>query len=121
MIEFENVLCAFCLLTDLSEEEGREQGVLIDLAISEVTMMLRPGAYTPANHDRLCHACAAFAYYKYVLVTATKALDFTAGDIKMSPPSAALLTLARQLRDDAVGSIADLVDVDGFAFVQVEP
>ena len=121
MIEFEKVLGAFSHLADLTEAQAREESALLSLALGEVAVMLRPGACTPESHDRICHACAAFAYYKHALVAAMKAVDFKAGDIAMSPPGAALLTLARQLRDDAVGSIADLVDADGFAFVQVAP
>ncbi len=121
MIEFEKVLGAFSRLAELTESEARRESALVTLAIGEVGVMLRPGACTPDNHDRICHACAAFAYHKHALLTAMKSVDFTAGDVRMSAPDAALLGLARQLREDAVGSIADLLDTGGFAFMQVGP
>ena len=121
MIELESVLGAFALLADLSAEEANNLSIYASMAIGEVCLMLREGVITPANEERLCHACAAGAYYKYALVSATKALHFKAGDITMSAPDAKLMALARRVYDDALGGIADLIDSDGFAFQQVAP
>ncbi len=119
MIEFEKVLGAFSLLADIDEDTARKSEPLVKLAIAELNVRLKSDACTNKNHDRICHACAALAYYKYTIVTAANERDFTIGDVKISPHSAADLALAKQLRDDAIGSIADLLEPSGFAFVQV--
>ena len=119
MIEYEKVLGAFSRLAELGETEARRQEPLVQLAIAEVAVMLRPEACTPENHDRICHACAAFAYDKYSVVQATREQEFSAGDIRITPMSADRVMIARQLRDDALGSIADLVETNRFAFLQV--
>ena len=119
MIEFERVLGAFSRLAELDEYQARQEEPLVQLAIGEVSVMLRPGACTPETHDRICHACAALAYHKYAVVQATREQGFSAGDIRVTPMSADQLAVARQLREDALGSIADLVDAGCFAFLQV--
>ncbi len=119
MIEFERVLGAFSHLAELDEESARAQSPLVALAIAEVSVMLKSGTCTGENHERIYHACAAFAYYKYAIVCATRATGFTAGDMRISLPDADTVMLAKQLRDDALGSIADLVDGGDFAFMQV--
>ncbi len=119
MIEFEKVLGAFSLLAELGEEDARVQSPLVALAIAEVSVMLKKDACTADNHDRIYHACAAFAYYKYAIVTATRSTGFSAGEMRVSLPDADTVMLARQLRDDALGSIADLVEGGDFAFMQV--
>ncbi len=119
MIEFEKVLGAFSLLADIDEATARKNEPLVKLAIMEISVRLKDSACDIKNHDRICHACAAAAYYKYTVVTSANEHDFTVGDIKFSAKAAANLTLAKQLRDDAVGSIADLLEPSDFAFVQV--
>lgn len=119
MIEFEKVLGAFSCLAELDETQARAQSPLVELAMAEVSVMLRKDACTVENHDRICHACAAFAYYKYAIVSATRSTGFVAGDLHVSLPDADCVMLAKQLRDDAIGSIADLVDGVDFAFLQV--
>ena len=119
MIEFERVLGAFSHLAELDEEAARAQSPLVTLAIAEVSVMLKKSACTAENHERIYHACAAFAYYKYAIVCATRSTGFSAGDMRISLPDANTVMLAKQLRDDALGAIADLVDGGEFAFVQV--
>ncbi len=119
MIQFEKVLGAFSLLADIDATTARQNSIVVELAISEVNLMLKSGACNVDTHDRLCHACAAVAYYKYAVLLATRESGFTVGDIKMSALSVNNVTVAKQLRDDAIGSIADLIDCDSFAFVQV--
>lgn len=119
MIEFEKVLGAFSLLADIDEATARKNEPLVKLAIAEISVRLKESACVAKNHDRICHACAAAAYYKYTVVAASNENDFTVGDIKFSAKAASNLVLAKQLRDDAIGSIADLLEPTDFAFVQV--
>lgn len=120
MIETEKVLGAFALLADLDASEARSAQPLVEMSVAEVTLMLRSGACTDETHDRIAHACAAVAYYKYAVVCALREGSVTVGDVKLTPAAAGTLTVAKQLRDDALGSIADLIDNDGFVFEQVQ-
>ncbi len=116
MIEFEKVLCAFSLLAELSEEAARAASTVVELAIAELNCMLIDGACTEENHDRICHAAAAVAYYKYVLLEATKSDGVSVGDVRFTAPNAATLSIAKALRDDALGAVYDLIDYDDFSF-----
>ncbi len=119
MIEFEKVLGAFSLLAELDEEAARAASTVVELAIAELSSLLKTGAFTAENHDRICHAAAALAYYKYVLLSAARQSGFSVGDMKLSAPSAATLSIAKALRDDAFGAVYDLIDSCSFAFRQV--
>lgn len=118
MIEFEKVLGAFSLLAELDEDAARAASPVVELAIAELASMLLPNACTADTHDRICHAAAALAYYKYVLLEATRG-GFSAGDIKFNAASAVELSMAKAIRDDAFGAVYDLIDSRTFAFVQV--
>lgn len=119
MLEFEKVLGAFSLLAELNENEARAASTVVELAIAELNSLLKPNACNEATHDRICHAAAALAYYKYVLLESTRSMGFSVGDVKMSTPTAATLAMAKAIRDDALGAVYDLMDSRTFAFVQV--
>ncbi len=119
MIEFEKVLGAFSLLAELDEEAARAASTVVELSIAEICAMLAPNAVNELTHDRICHAAAALAYYKYVLLEATRSIGFSVGDVKMNAPNAATLGMAKALRDDAFSAICDLTDSCTFAFRQV--
>ncbi len=116
MIEFEKVLGAFSLLAELDEEAARAASTVVELAIAELSSLLIDGACNSSNHDRLCHAAAALAYYKYVLLESTRLNGIAVGDVRFNSPSAAALSMAKALRDDAFGAVYDLIDSRTFAF-----
>ncbi len=120
MIEFEEVLGAFSLLAELNEEAAHAASTVVELAIAELNGLLIENADTEQNRDRLSHAAAALAYYKYVLLEATRLQGgASVGDVKLNAPSDATLKIARALRDDALSAICDLTESCSFAFRQV--
>lgn len=119
MIEFEKVLGAFSLLAELDEEAARAASTVVELAVAELSSMLAKETCTESEHDRICHAAAALAYYKYVLLESTRLGGISVGDVKVNAPSAATLAIAKALKDDALGAVYDLIDSSTFAFRQV--
>ncbi len=115
------VLEHFTLLSGLAEEEAKTWLPLCHWAVASLFGKLDQDTDLVANHALLCYAAGAMAYYKYVLRNASRegTTSFSAGDVKVTENTHHSATLAKQLYEDAVQSVAHLFAADDFQFMGV--
>lgn len=110
MIEFSDVRSQFITLTGMNQTESMKWSHIIAKSVSDVKDIVDSSRLTEEVVPRLSHAAAALAYYRYVVHSLTKenVSAFNIGDIKMAQNISDMLTVAREIRDDALSSLDDL-------------
>ncbi|MDD6284551.1 MAG: hypothetical protein PUB05_04220 [Firmicutes bacterium] len=120
MLDYKKVFDGFAQLAGLENPVEKEFTLILELSIFEVEAMCGDKCSLPENAERLCTAAAAFAYYKYSLLSAAQEDSFKAGDLTVAGPDRQkAVAAARSLRDDAVAMIYDIVGNSSFYFGQV--
>ncbi|MEE1186745.1 MAG: hypothetical protein UHN02_05140 [Acutalibacteraceae bacterium] len=107
MIEYERVLGAFSMLADISESTARGNEPIVRLAIAQIESYIGQAELTNEQLDKVHHAAAACAYYKYVVILSTReGIDVTFGDAKIT---ASDVSIAKSLKDDAIDMVKQFV------------
>lgn len=110
MVEFSDVRSQFITLTGITEMESIRWSHIIAKSIKDVEGIIDSSKLNEDIDPRLSHAAAALAYYRYVVHSLTKenVSAFNIGDVKMAQNISDMLTVAREIRDDALSSLDDL-------------
>lgn len=114
------VLDVFRMLADMTELQANAWLPMCHWAVASVFGRLRSDADPAAHGAELAHAAGTLAYYRYLLRMASVqgSADFSVGDVTIKERTADMLSAAKQLYDEAVTSVAHLME-DDFAFVEV--
>ena len=114
------VLDVFRSLADMTEPQAKSWLPMCHWAVASVFGRLRSDADAAAHATELAHAAGTLAYYRYVLRMAAVqgSADFSVGDVTIKERTADLLAAAKQLYEEAMASVAHLMD-DDFAFMEV--
>ncbi len=106
----------FLLLAGLPEEQEAGWYSLCEEAAAALKRRLRSTA--GGDSPRLILPAAAMAYTQYCLAAATgdDTASFSAGDIRVTREVGGALAAARQLEQNALNEVADLLKDDSFCF-----
>lgn len=122
MPEVDAVLTAFLSLSGLGEGEREQWRSLCAAALHDLTSRLREGIDPSQQGERLTQGAAALAYYKYALLEAAVGChSLKAGELSLSCDGNGLVKAAAAIRDDALLSLIDLVDVSPKVLFEVKP
>lgn len=120
MIDVSLVTERFLLIASLSQADEIIQSVC-QTSANKIQSLLREDA--DDTDDRLINAAACDAFYQWTLInraTDTDALkSFRAGDITVEGDLEGVTETALRLRNEAFGTLADLLDDKGFYFGEV--
>lgn len=111
MLRVSEVAREFMKISGLNEEQTLELDHLIAKCTGDIEGMVDQSVDVRKHAGRLYYAAAALAYYRYIVtrLTASDNLDYiSAGDIKISHDNQQLLSVARELKEDAINSLNDL-------------
>ncbi len=107
-------------LSNLQTSDMAQFQTIIDLSIAEVTLMLKDTADQSQHANKLEALCGIIAFYKYTLLQVCNQPDqIRALDITVVNSSKDNLNFAKQLKEDAMLSVRDLLVDNHFYFGSV--
>jgi len=119
MLDIEQVVLEFILLTSMDKTESERWRPLCRAAAGDIARRVKEGMNLYANMKRLCEAAGALAYYRFQLIAASGegGMKFKAGDVTVGGLTVSGIKLAAMVRDEALFAVRDLIDEGAFAFV----
>lgn len=114
------VFKTFCTYAKLSETDAMQYDQLVDLAIAEVTAMLRYDVEVDKYQTLLHYLCGVTVYYKYALVNRLhqSGAEIKMGDVSVKPAASDSLEPARALLADAMAAAHNVLK-DNFYFAGI--
>lgn len=118
-MEEERILLIFRQLAGLDAPEAEGWRMLCSAAGAYVRSLLKEGANTPENAERIHTAAAFIAYSRYCEIEGLReAGAVRVGDVSITPPDYS--GRAQGMERAILGLFADLLRPSGFIFMQTE-
>lgn len=115
-MNIDEIMERFAVLAGLTAEDAAPWRMLCEDALVRIQSQCREDVDPAEQSSALCAAVSALAFYQYVLCGGvTDAVDFTAGDVKITRKGDAV-DCAKALWLEAKSQIAPLLQDDGFYF-----
>ena len=118
-MSIKEVVDRFALVSGLEQEQISKWIFVIVDCIKYFESMVNADSFAEVQRNRLVHACAVYAYYKYSLFNfAHSSQKFKAGDVEITQ-SESIADKAHIMWQQEKEEIADIIDFDNFCFKRV--